>query len=67
MNMDDLRRKLAPIPKEAWKEIDEQARRSLKALLGARRIVDFTGPLGWTASAVELGQVQSSRASLSPA
>jgi uncharacterized linocin/CFP29 family protein len=58
MNMDDLRRKLAPISQEAWKEIDEQARSSLKALLGARRIVDFTGPLGWIASAVELGQVQ---------
>jgi uncharacterized linocin/CFP29 family protein len=54
--MDDLRRKLAPIPKSAWHEIDEEARKHLKVILAARRIVDFTGPLGWTASAVELGR-----------
>lgn len=56
--MDDLRRKLAPIPKSAWHEIDEEARKHLKVILGARRIVDFTGPLGWTASAIELGRTE---------
>jgi uncharacterized linocin/CFP29 family protein len=56
--MDDLRRKLAPIPKSAWHEIDEEARKHLKVILAARRIVDFKGPLGWTASAVELGRTE---------
>jgi uncharacterized linocin/CFP29 family protein len=54
--MDDLRRKLAPIPKPAWHEIDEEARKHLKVILAARRIVDFKGPLGWAASAVEIGR-----------
>jgi len=57
--MDDLRRALAPISTAAWKAIDDEARRELEVALAARRIVDFVGPLGWTASAVGLGQVQS--------
>ncbi len=44
--MDILKRELAPIPMEAWAEIDEQATRSLKALLSARKVVDVTGPMG---------------------
>src|SRR5436190_20725112 len=56
--MDDLHRKLAPISKAAWKAIDEEAKKHLTVSLGARRIVDFVGPLGWHHSAVELGQVE---------
>jgi uncharacterized linocin/CFP29 family protein len=56
MIMDDLRRELAPISAEAWKIIDAEARAHLEVTLAARRIVDFTGPLGWAASAVPLGQ-----------
>lgn len=56
--MDDLHRKLAPISKEAWAAIDEEAKQHLTVSLGGRRIADFNGPLGWTFSAVELGQVQ---------
>lgn len=56
--MDDLRRELAPIPSSAWKEIDDEARRTLVPFLAARRIVDFRGPLGWSASAIELGRTQ---------
>jgi uncharacterized linocin/CFP29 family protein len=56
--MDDLLRKLAPISKEAWEAIDDEAKKHLTVSLGGRRIVDFRGPLGWTASAVELGSVR---------
>jgi uncharacterized linocin/CFP29 family protein len=56
--MDDLHRKLAPISKDAWKAIDEEAKKHLTVSLGGRRIVDFVGPLGWHYSAVELGQVE---------
>lgn len=44
--MDILKRELAPVPAEAWTEIDAQAARSLKALLSARKVVDVTGPMG---------------------
>lgn len=44
--MDILKRELAPIPAEAWAEIDAQAARSLKAILSARKVIDITGPMG---------------------
>jgi uncharacterized linocin/CFP29 family protein len=44
--MDILKRELAPIPAEAWAEIDLQATRSLTALLSGRKVVDVTGPMG---------------------
>ncbi|HTV10968.1 MAG TPA: family 1 encapsulin nanocompartment shell protein [Acidimicrobiales bacterium] len=50
-------RELAPISDEAWAQIDQEARRSLKHHLAARRLVDFKGPLGWEHSAVDLGRV----------
>jgi uncharacterized linocin/CFP29 family protein len=53
-----LLRDLAPISDEAWQLIDEEARRSLKHYLAARRLVDFAGPLGFEASAVDLGRVE---------
>jgi len=54
---DLLKRSLAPLGQQAWSEIDEQARTSLKGNLSARRMVDFDGPLGWTHAAVNLGRV----------
>ncbi len=54
--MNDLLRDLAPISAEAWTEIEEEARRTLTATLGARKLVDFVGPLGWGASAISLGR-----------
>jgi len=54
---DILRRSLAPITEEAWKEIDLQASRTLKGNLSGRRLVDFSGPHGWTMAAVNLGSV----------
>jgi uncharacterized linocin/CFP29 family protein len=46
MDMDILKRELAPITLEAWAEIDAQATRSLTATLSARKVLDVTGPMG---------------------
>lgn len=54
--MNDLLRGMAPIPDEAWAAIDSEAQRTLRPFLAARRLVDFKGPLGWTAASVELGR-----------
>jgi uncharacterized linocin/CFP29 family protein len=51
-----LFRERAPITDAGWEEIETEARRTLRALLAARRVVDFKGPLGWGASDVELGR-----------
>ena len=51
-----LFRDRAPITEAGWQEIEKEARRTLRALLAARRVVDFRGPLGWGASDVELGR-----------
>jgi uncharacterized linocin/CFP29 family protein len=56
--MNDLLREHAPIAEEAWREIDAEASRTLKTLLAARRLVDFEGPLGWTAAAVPTGRTE---------
>jgi uncharacterized linocin/CFP29 family protein len=58
MIMDDLRRELAPLSAEAWEEIEEEARKTLKRTLAARKLVDFVGPLGWAASAIGLGRTE---------
>jgi uncharacterized linocin/CFP29 family protein len=54
--MNALLRELAPISAEAWREIEAEAKRTLKAMLAARKLVDFTGPLGWDASAINVGR-----------
>jgi uncharacterized linocin/CFP29 family protein len=54
--MNHLFREKAPITPAGWEEIEKEARRTLRALLAARRVVDFKGPLGWNASDVELGR-----------
>jgi uncharacterized linocin/CFP29 family protein len=54
--MTGLLRNLAPISSKAWSEIEAEASRTLKSMLAARKLVDFTGPLGWDASAVGLGR-----------
>ena len=55
--MNHLLRGHAPITDEAWKQIDEEARDGLVPALGARKLVDFKGPLGWGHSATDLGRV----------
>ena len=57
--MNDLLRELAPVSAAAWKEIEAEAKRTLKAMLAARKLVDFSGPLGWDAGAIGLGRAQS--------
>jgi uncharacterized linocin/CFP29 family protein len=54
--MNHLFKKRAPITPAGWSEIEKEAKRTLRALLAARRVVDFRGPLGWGASDVELGR-----------
>ncbi|MGI9577930.1 MAG: family 1 encapsulin nanocompartment shell protein [Microthrixaceae bacterium] len=56
--MNHLFRDLAPISDAAWAEIDSEAKRSLANFLAARRLIDFSGPEGWAASAVTLGTVE---------
>jgi len=55
--MNDLRRELAPISTEGWAQIDQEARHALETTLAARKVVDFSGPHGWSKSAVNLGRV----------
>ncbi len=54
--MNHLFREKAPITPGGWSEIEKEAKRTLRPLLAARRVVDFRGPLGWGASDVELGR-----------
>jgi uncharacterized linocin/CFP29 family protein len=55
--MDLLKRELAPIPSEAWQQIDDEARRVLRLHLSARKVVDFSGPHGWSYGAVNTGRL----------
>ncbi|MFO1079837.1 MAG: family 1 encapsulin nanocompartment shell protein [Reyranellaceae bacterium] len=59
MSKNHLFRDRAPITEAGWREIEKEARRTLRALLAARRVVDFRGPLGWETSDVELGRADS--------
>jgi uncharacterized linocin/CFP29 family protein len=55
--MNHLMRELAPVTDDAWDQIDAEATRSIKHFMAARRLVDFTGPMGWGYSAVDVGRV----------
>ena len=57
MMTNHLYRDKAPITEAGWTEIEKEAKRTLRGLLAARRVVDFRGPLGWGTSDVELGRV----------
>lgn len=54
--MNHLLRGHAPITDAGWAEIDSEASERLVANLGARKLVDFAGPLGWKYSATSLGR-----------
>src|SRR5262245_60058899 len=54
--MNNLLRELAPLSSAAWKMIDAEASRVLKLKLAGRRLVDFAGPLGPDAAAVNTGR-----------
>ncbi len=53
--MNRLRRDVAPVSERAWKLIDEEATRTLRHFLAARRVVDFADSKGWEHSAESLG------------
>lgn len=55
--MNHLNRELAPITPEAWAEIEDEARQTLKRMLAGRKLFDFQGPHGWNHAAVNLGRV----------
>src|ERR1700709_2860510 len=56
--MDLLKRELAPITTEAWRQIDEEARRVLTLHLAGRKLVDFSGPHGFGLGAVNTGRLR---------
>jgi uncharacterized linocin/CFP29 family protein len=55
--VDLLKRAQAPITPEAWKQIDDEAKRVLKLNLAGRQLVDFDGPHGWQFAAVNTGHL----------
>lgn len=59
--MNDLLKDLAPISDAGWHEIEEEASAALKATLAARRVVDFSGPLGWATGVIETGRVEETK------
>ena len=60
--MNNLHRELAPISDKAWAQIEEEASRTLKRHLAARRVVDVPDPKGLELSAVGTGHVRQLRA-----
>jgi uncharacterized linocin/CFP29 family protein len=54
--MNHLLRELAPITDSDWRLIDGEAAARLRPALAVRRVVDFSGPHGWTHSATNLGR-----------
>lgn len=56
--MDLLKRELAPVTSEAWEQIDDEARRVLALHLAGRKLVDFSGPHGWTLGCVNTGRLK---------
>lgn len=54
--MNHLLRDLAPLSPEGWALIDAEATSRLSVALGARKLVDFAGPLGWEHSATSTGR-----------
>jgi len=56
--MNHLLRELAPVPMTAWEQIEEEATRTLRHFLTARRLVDVSGPHGWSKEAVTRGRAE---------
>ena len=56
--MNNLHRELAPISDAAWAQIEEEASRTLKRHLAARRVVDVQGPNGLAFAAVGTGHLR---------
>src|SRR5262245_54103529 len=56
--MNNLHRELAPISDKAWAQIEEEASRTLKRHLTARRVVDVPPPPGLALAAVGTGHLR---------
>jgi uncharacterized linocin/CFP29 family protein len=56
--MNNLHRELAPISEAAWAQIEEEAARTLKRHLAARRVVDLNGPKGVAFPALGTGHIR---------
>lgn len=56
--MNNLHRDLAPISDAAWGQIEEEASRTLKRYLAARRVVDVADPQGAAFAAVGTGHIK---------
>jgi len=56
--MNNLHRELAPTSDKAWAQIEEEASRTLKRHLAARRVVDVHGPKDLELSAVGTGHLR---------
>ncbi|TRC94490.1 hypothetical protein FJV76_20095 [Mesorhizobium sp. WSM4303] len=56
--MNALYRELAPISDGAWAQIEDEASRTLKRHLAARRVVDVVGPKGFGLSSVGTGHTK---------
>ena len=56
--MNNLHRELAPISDSAWAQIEEEAARTLKRYLAARRVVDVRDPAGTMLAAVGTGHLR---------
>jgi len=53
-----LLRTHAPVSDLGWKLLDAEAAQRVQPALGARKLVDFSGPLGWEHSATNLGRAR---------
>jgi len=54
--MNHLLRELAPLSDEAWQAVEHEAKSRITTYLAARKLVDFSGPHGWSFAAVNLGR-----------
>ena len=61
--MNNLFRELAPISGGAWEQIEDEATRTLKEYMAARRIVDVIGPKGFDYPGVGTGHTRTLEAS----
>jgi uncharacterized linocin/CFP29 family protein len=62
--MSHLLRSHAPLSDAGWKVVDDEAKERSVVALAARKLVDFSGPLGWEHSATNLGRTTRLKAAL---
>jgi uncharacterized linocin/CFP29 family protein len=63
--MNHLLRSLAPISDAGWQLLEDEARDRSTVALAARKLVDFSDPLGWEYSATSLGRTNRTGSPLS--